>query len=53
MKHENGRRVRGNEGNGLGHKDEWNGGVARFTATPNKRERTRRQERRQKQKGWE
>lgn len=44
----------GKAGNGLGHMHtEWSGGVARFTATPTKQERKRRDERRQKQKGWD
>jgi hypothetical protein len=43
----------GAPGNGLGHKDEWNGGTARYTATASKGERKRRNDRRQKQKGWE
>jgi hypothetical protein len=44
----------GKAGNGLGHMHtDWSGGVARFTATPNKRERQARKDRREKQKGWE
>jgi len=44
----------GKAGNGLGHMHtEWSGGVARFHATPNKTEQKRKNDRRQKQKGWE
>ena len=46
-------KTRGRKGNGLGnmHTD-WSGGVARFTATPTKAERCRRNDRKSKQKGW-
>lgn len=43
----------GQPGNGLGHRNDWNGGVARFTATPNKKEQRRRDDARRKQKGWD
>ena len=46
-------RERGIEGVGMGHITEWNGGIARGTATPNKRERQNRRDRRDRQKGWD
>lgn len=44
-------RERGNQGNGMGHWSDWNGGHA--TKTKNKRDQKAREDRKRKSHGWQ